>query len=164
MTCNSRRLFLNMLIIISTLLLAGISQVYAADVTVSDAYARAVPPGQPNSAAFMVLQNNSKQDRALVNARSNISKVVELHTHKKENGVMRMRRVDRIDVRAGSKTVLQPGGLHVMFIGLKQQLKAGDMVELELEFDDKSRVKLKIPVKMVAGMQMQHQHMHNNAK
>ena len=131
---------------------------FAGSVTVVQPYARAVPPGHPNSAAFMVLKNTSEQDRALVNARSNISKVVELHTHKKEGGMMRMRQVKKIDIKAGSETVLKPGGLHVMFIGLKQQLKAGDKVELELEFDNGATIKLTIPVKMVAGMRKKQMH------
>ena len=131
---------------------------FADNVTVIQPYARAVPPGHPNSAAFMVLKNSSEQDRALVNARSNISKVVELHTHKKEGGMMRMRRVKQIAIKAGSETVLKPGGLHVMFIGLKQQLKAGDKVELELEFDNGATIKLTVPVKMVAGMRKEPMH------
>lgn len=133
------------------LLVSGNS--FASSVEVRDAYARAVPAGQPNSAAFMILENVGKEDRALVDARSSVSKVVELHTHKKQDGMMRMRRVDEIMVKAGSETVLKPGGLHVMFIGLKQQLSPGDKVDLELIFDDGSRIQLKLPVKMVAGMQ-----------
>lgn len=130
----------------------------AASVDVVQPYVRAVPPGQPNSAAFMVLKNTSDHDRALINARSNVSKVIELHTHRKEGGMMRMRRVKKIDIKAGTETVLKPGGLHVMFIGLKQQLKAGDEVELELEFDDGATIKLTVPVKMVAGMRKKQKH------
>ena len=100
----------------------------------------------------MVLKNNTDKDRALVNARSNVSNFVELHTHKKEGGMLRMRRVEKIDIKANSKTVLKPGGLHVMFIGLKHQLSKGDKVDLELIFDDGKTVKLSVPVKMVKGM------------
>lgn len=128
------------------------SQLQAAAVEVVDPYVRAVPTGHPNSAAFMTLKNSSGQDRALVDAKSSISKVVELHTHRKEGGMMRMRRVEKIDIKAGAETVLKPGGLHVMFIGLNQQLKPGDTVELELIFDDSSQVKLTVPVKNVTAM------------
>lgn len=128
---------------------------YAADsVTVIDPYARAVPKGQPNSAAFMVLKNNSSEDRAVVSAHSNVSKVVELHTHKKEGGMMRMRQIDKIVIKANSETVLKPGGLHIMFIGLKQSFTAGEKVNLQLEFDNGEKVKVTAPIKMVAGMQM----------
>lgn len=129
------------------------SNSFASSVSVIGHYARAVPSGQPNSAAFMTLENSGAEDRALIDARSSVSKFVELHTHKKEGGMMRMRRVDQIVIKAGSETVLKPGGLHVMFIGLKKQLTQGDKVDLELIFDDGSRVQLKLPVKMVAGMQ-----------
>lgn len=129
------------------------SNSFASSVSVIGPYARAVPSGQPNSAAFMILENSGAEDRALIDARSSVSKFVELHTHRKEGGMMRMRRVDQIVIKAGSETVLKPGGLHVMFIGLKKQLTQGDKVDLELIFDDGSRIHLKLPVKMVAGMQ-----------
>ncbi|MDH5426142.1 MAG: copper chaperone PCu(A)C [Gammaproteobacteria bacterium] len=125
---------------------------FAANITIIEPYARAVPGSQPNSAAFMILKNNGTNDRALVNARSSVSKVVELHTHKKEGGMMRMRRVKQIAIKADSEAVLKPGGLHIMFIGLKQQLNPGDNVDLELMFDDGSQQQLSVPVKMVAGM------------
>jgi len=131
---------------------------YADSISVKHPYARAVPEGQPNSAAFMVLKNSSEQDRALVNAKSNVSSFVELHTHKKENGMMRMRRVDQIDIKANSETVLKPGGLHVMFIGLKHQLKQDDEIDLELIFDDGRNIKLSVPVKMVEGMKHMKKH------
>ena len=137
----------------SLLLLSLISSnSFASSIIVISPYARAVPPGHPNSAVFMKLRNTSNQDRALVEARSSVSNVVELHTHKKEGGMMRMRRVDKINIKAGDETVLKPGGLHVMLIGLKQPLQQGNMIDLELIFDDNSRIKLNIRVKAVAGM------------
>lgn len=125
---------------------------FADNISIMHPYVRAVPEGQPNSAAFMVLKNNTNKDRALVNARSNVSNFVELHTHKKEGGMLRMRRVEKIDIKANSKTVLKPGGLHVMFIGLKHQLSKGGKVDLELIFDDGKTVKLSVPIKLVKGM------------
>lgn len=136
---------------------------FASDMSVSDAYARAVPEGQTNSAAFMVLSNAGKQGRSLVSAKSTISSTVELHTHKMEDGMMRMRKVDKIDVSAGGKTELKPGGLHVMFIGLHKQLKTGDNIDLELIFDNGESVKLSVPVRQVAGMKkMEHMKKHSN--
>ncbi len=118
----------------------------ADDVAVSGAYARAVPPGQPNSASFLTLTNNSSTDHVLVDAESPAAKVVELHTHINKDGMMQMRRVPKIDVPAGKVTKLQPGGLHVMLIGLKQQLKPGQEVKLTLVFKDGSRTTVNAPV------------------
>ena len=131
---------------------------FAADIVAKHARVRAVPAGQVNSAAFMMLKNNSSEDRLLVSAHSDISKAVELHTHKKEGGMMRMRQVDSIAIKAGSKTVLKPGGLHIMFIGLKHGLKAGENVELKLVFDNKTELALTVPVKMVKGMHKKGMH------
>ena len=119
----------------------------ASVVTVEEAYVRAVPPGQPNSASFMVLTNKSSQDHALVSAESPISNVVELHTHVHDKGMMRMRRIEQIVIPAGKSVKLQPGGHHVMLIGLKQMPKPGDNADLTLVFEDGSKITVSAPVR-----------------
>ncbi len=121
-------------------------------VGVSDAYARAVPPGQPNSAVFLTLSNASGEPHALVSAASPIADAVELHTHINDGGMMRMRRVERIEVPAGESVSLKPGGLHVMLIGLKQNLQPGDQVDLTLTFEDGTQTQVGAPVRMVEPM------------
>ena len=124
----------------------------AADaIMVKEPYGRAVPPGQPNSAAFLMLMNNSATDHAVVGGESPVAKVVELHEHIHQNGMMKMRQIPRIEVKANSKTVLQPGGLHIMLIGLKQELKKGEKVSLTLKFDDGSTKTIEAPVRSVMG-------------
>ncbi len=129
----------------------------AADqVDVSGAYVRAVPPGQPNSAAFMLLSNTGSVDHAVVAASSPAAKVVELHTHTMENGVMRMRKIPRMDIAAGGKTALKPGGLHIMLIGLTQPLHEGAKVALTLKFEDGSSKQIEAPVRAIMdNMNMQ---------
>lgn len=122
---------------------------YADSISVEDAYVRAIPPGQPNSAAFMTLTNHSDQDRALLAAESDAAEVVELHSHRMEDGMMRMRQVEQIDLPAGEAVVLEPGGLHVMLIGLTGTLAPGDQVDLTLGFDDGSKQALSLPVKRI---------------
>ncbi|PIE25521.1 MAG: hypothetical protein CSA60_00075 [Neptuniibacter caesariensis] len=133
------------------------SSMAMAEVTVEDAYARAVPPGQMNSASFMVLKNNTAEDIALVSSRSSVAKVVELHNHINENGVMKMRQVAKINVPANGMTLLKPGSYHVMLIGLKQDLIAGENIDLELTFSDGSSQTLTLPIKKVMGGMMKHQ-------
>lgn len=127
-----------------------------ATVTVTDAYARAVPPGQPNSAIFLTLTNGTLEPRALVAGKSPSAEVVELHTHIHEDGMMRMRRVERIDVPAGGSVSLEPGGLHLMLIGLKGNLTPGDQVDLTLSFDDGTQAQVLAPVRRVEPMKMSH--------
>lgn len=131
--------------------------VWAQSPTVENPYVRAMPPGQKVTGAFMILQNPTDKDRALIRAASDVAGVVELHTHVNENGVMKMRPVKQIDVKANSKTDLKPGGLHVMLIDLKRELKAGDKVNIDLFFDDNSKQTITAPVKKIAmGMGMKH--------
>jgi len=125
----------------------------ASTIEVKDAYARATPPNMKNSAAFMVLENRSNKDMAIVKATSNVANVVELHTHDMKNGVMTMYEIPQIDIKAKSTTVLKPGGLHIMLIGLHNSLNVGDKVEIELEFNDGSKQKVVADVKSVmSGM------------
>jgi len=130
----------------------------AADAIQTDgAFARAVPPGQSNSAAFMTLTNQSDADHALVSAESNAAKAAELHSHTMEEGMMKMRRVEKIDLPAGKTARLEPGGFHLMLIGLERQLSPGEHIDVTLIFEDGSRNTFTAPVKKVQET-MPHQH------
>jgi len=143
--------------LIAAILFASSSLVVqAAEIAIGDPYARAVPPGQPNSAVFMSLQNSSTADRALVNAESPAAKTVELHTNVNEGGVMQMRRIEKIEVPAGKTVTLKPGGLHVMLIGLKEALEPGAMVHLTLTFDDGSKSHVMAPARTIDTAPMAH--------
>lgn len=122
----------------------------AADaVKAENPFVRAVPPGQPNSAAFMVLNNSSAVAHQVVSATSPVANTVELHTHTNNNGVMEMRQIPQIDVPANGKAVLAPGGLHIMLIELRQELKAGESVAVTLTFEDGSTAVVDAPIQEV---------------
>ena len=137
--------------LITALIFLFSASAWADAVTVENAYVRHMPPGQKVTGAFMTLKNGSDQDRAAVSASSDVAETVELHTHLHEDGVMKMRQVEKIEVPAGSATVLEPGGYHVMLIGLKQSLEMGQMVGITLNFDDGSTVAVEAEVKSVMG-------------
>jgi len=118
----------------------------AAGVEVRDARARATAPGAAHGAAFMVLDNRGKTT-ALVGARTAACESVELHTHARVGGVMTMRPVERIEIAAGERTVLEPGGLHLMFLGLARPLRAGEALELTLVFEDGSETTIPVDVR-----------------
>ncbi|UOG92348.1 MAG: copper chaperone PCu(A)C [Candidatus Thiothrix sulfatifontis] len=122
----------------------------AADsVTVENPFVRAIPPGQPNSASFMTLVNTSDSDHSIKSAASPVAATVELHTHTNNNGVMEMRQVPQIDVPAKGRTELKPGGLHVMLIGLQQELKVGETAAITLTFEDGSTTTVNAPIQEV---------------
>lgn len=125
----------------------------ASPVDVHHGYVRAVPPGQSNSAAFMMLKNNSAKAISLVRAQSGIAEAVELHTHTMNQGVMQMRQVSEISVPGNGSTQLKPGGYHIMLIGLKKNLFEGQTVQLKLHFSNGSMSIVDLPIrKVIAGM------------
>jgi copper(I)-binding protein len=127
----------------------------AADsITVVDPYVRQAPPGAMATGAFMVIRNAGAKDVRVVKADNPASKATELHTHLNEGGMMKMRPVKDIEVKAGGEAVLKPGGLHVMLIDMKTPLKEGDVVPITLTFDDGSSKKVDAKVKKPTAAEM----------
>jgi len=88
-----------------------------------------------NSAAYFIIENASGADDTLLSASSDIADAVEMHmTSMQEGGAMQMMPQQAVPVKAG-KTEFMPGGLHVMLIGLKQDLNPGDTFLLTLDFE-----------------------------
>jgi len=133
------------------LVLCSVLSVFAMDIKIENPYVRATPPNLPNSAAFMTLKNVSNENISIVKATSNISKVVELHTHDMKDGVMKMYQIPKIDIFAHGETTLKPGGLHIMFIGLYNPLKKGEEVTFTLEFSNGKTQTITAPIKTVMG-------------
>lgn len=146
------------------LLSAGAFAGSADQVTVHEPYVRLAPPNAPATGAFMVIRNGGNKDVKVVKAANPVSKITELHTHLNEGGVMKMRPVPAIDIKAGGEAVLKPGSLHVMLIDLKAPMKEGDVVPITLTFDDGSskQVDAKVvrPVAAPAPMPMEHGQKH----
>ena len=131
--------------------IASIAAVFGADVEIDGAYARASIPNVPNSAAFFVIKNNSDKDIAITGANSDIAEKNELHTHIKENQMLKMMKIEKLVVPAKSSLELKSGGDHVMLMGLKKELKVGDEINLELSFSDGDKKSIKVPVKDLAS-------------
>ncbi|MDX2235761.1 MAG: copper chaperone PCu(A)C [Hyphomonadaceae bacterium] len=91
------------------------------------------PPlgGQTTGAAYLVIRNTGNETDRLVAARSTAAGVVEIHTHRAADGVMRMERVDFIDIPAHGAVVFEPRGLHLMLFDLKAD---GASVPITLQF------------------------------
>jgi copper(I)-binding protein len=86
-------------------------------------------------AVYMTIRNPDSQPDRLVKARTDAAKAVELHTVSQDkNGIMAMHPADGIDVPANGEATLQPGGMHIMLIGLTRDLNVGDQVTVTLTF------------------------------
>lgn len=134
---------------------------HAQSVVVKDAWIRGTVQGQTGTGAFMEI--TAKTAARLIGVSTPITKSAEVHNMKLENGVMKMFRVDGIDVPAGQTVKLASGGYHLMLMNLQQSLKAGDQVPLRLTFElaDKKReiVDLSVEVRDLKGQPAaQHKH------
>jgi len=130
-----------------TLLFAMISNVYATSaITVTDGYVKASIPGSDVTASYMTLSNTSDKAITLQKVSSTISDRIEIHEHSMADGMMRMREVTEIIIKANSKVVLQPSGLHLMIFSLKQQITDKDVFPLTFYFANDTEVKIQLPV------------------
>lgn len=102
-------------------------------IVATDVWARAAATG--NSAAYMILRNGGPAADRLVKAESDAAGAVELHKTTMEGSMMKMAPVDGIALPAQGQAELKPGDLHVMLIGLKRELKAGEKLKLKLYFE-----------------------------
>jgi len=135
--------------LITTFFFSITFNILASDLKIEDAKIRLVPPSSTVSAMFLKISNNSSKDIKLVSVESDLSKVVELHDMIMEEGGMKMRRVESIHLKAKSTTELKRGGLHVMFIDLKNALKEGSSHKIKLNFDDKSNQMIEAKVQAI---------------
>ena len=121
------------------------------NLTVSGAWARQSFGKAANSAGFMLIKNTGTTDDKLIGVSSNISKKTELHTHIRDGQVMKMRRVKGgIAVPKGGSAELKPGGLHIMFIGLKEPLKAGTRFPVTLKFEKAGELTIELGAQKMA--------------
>lgn len=127
------------------------SEVKTKGLVVKGAFARASLGNMKNSAAFMSLLNHTDKADKLIGVQSDIAKRIELHTHIKEGDVMKMRKIEAIDVPAEGFADLEPGGHHVMLIGLHKPLKAGDKFSLTLTFATAGDIKTDVVVKALGS-------------
>lgn len=139
---------------LAAVLLAVSSLASAAEpvVQVSGAWIRQAVKGQSGTGGFMQLTSN--QPLTLTGFRTPVAASAELHEMAMEGDVMRMRAIDALPLPAGQAVALQPGGHHLMLMGLKKALAAGTQVPLTLVLrtaDGKViRQQIKVPVQAAA--------------
>jgi periplasmic copper chaperone A len=105
----------------------------AQDVTARNAWARATAPGMTVGAAYLTLQGGTQDDQ-LVGARTERASMTQIHVVSEAAGMAQMRETEAVDVPAGRAVQLKPQGTHVMLMGLKQPLVAGERFRLTLQF------------------------------
>ena len=133
---------------IVSMILAGMTLVTACTpkegIEVRDAWIRSAPQAG-NSALYFVIHNYSADDE-LVGVSTEIAAAVEIHETSMAGDVMQMRMVESVPLVSGEDVEFASGGLHVMLVGLKEEAKVGDMVEVVLHFKNSEDIVLHVPV------------------
>ena len=94
----------------------------AAGLVCEGVWARQGRGAAKTGAVFLTITNNGQEDDKLVQADSTVAEAVELHESYRDGEVMRMKRVDSMDIPAGGKLELKPGSYHIMLIGVLEEL------------------------------------------
>ena len=104
-----------------------------AEVTVTDATVRLLPPSVPNTAAYFSIQNSSDTSQTLIGASADFATKAEIHNHVLMNDMMSMQQQSEVVLKPGESVQFSPGGLHIMLFGLKQPLREGQSVSFSLQ-------------------------------
>ena len=134
----------------------SISPAFATDpvsgaISVTHAWARATPGGVTNGAVYFEIETGPGVTDRLIGVETPAAARAEIHTHLMEDGVMKMRRVDEIALRPGSKAVLAPHGDHIMLMDLKAPLKEGDHLALKLTFQTADAIEIDAAVAAIGA-------------
>jgi periplasmic copper chaperone A len=124
---------------------------------ISNAWARpALQDG--NGAVYFMLQNHSAFGDELTGVSAEAAQAVEMHESKMDGDVMQMRQIPSLAIRGKESIQFGPGGYHVMLVGLKQGLKAGDEIQITLHFKNHEDLRVTVPVQETApdGSQSDH--------
>lgn len=130
----------------------------AGDLAVQQPWTRAAGQGATGG-GFLAISNRGAAADRLLSASSPAARAMELHTMVRDGDVMRMRPVEAIEVPAGQTVTLRPGGLHLMLVGLSQELREGGTVPVVLRFERAGEVRVELSVQ-AAGAREPAPHRH----
>lgn len=122
-------------------------------IIVEQSWSRATPSGAKTGAVYLTIDNKSGAPDRLTGAFSNVADKLQIHEMKVENGVMKMRQVPGgLPIPANGSVALKPGSYHVMLIGLKKPLTAGEKFVLTLTFEKAGNISVTVPVQAMSAM------------
>jgi periplasmic copper chaperone A len=134
------------------------------DLELADPWARVMQPGQQAGGGYIGITNRGEEPDRLVHANTPRAARTEIHTMEIVNDVMTMRPVEGgLEVPAGETLSLEPGGYHIMFIGVADGFQEGEIVPVTFEFERAGRVELEFKVRgMDHGRASAHGQAHEN--
>lgn len=124
---------------------------------ISDGFSRATLPNAPVGAGYLTITNKGTADDTLVSASSPVAGMTQIHEMKMEGDVMKMNEVaGGLIIPAGQSVVLAPGGLHIMFMDLKQALVEGSTIPVTLTFATGGTIEVQLAVGSINADEPEH--------
>jgi copper(I)-binding protein len=133
-------------------------EITAGTLELSDLWARATPPGAPTAAGYLTITNNGSEADRLIAVATPSAAMGHIHRTAVTDGVMTMTPVDGIEIAPGERVTLAPGGLHIMFIGLKEPLTAGGMMAMTLTFEKAGTIETYLHVVAIGAFAPEGEH------
>ena len=122
-------------------------------------WTRATAPTAPSGGGFLTVTNNGAAADRLIAARSPAAEQVQIHEMKMDGNVMRMRELEKgLEIPAGGKVTLAPGGFHLMLMGLKAPLIKDTRVPATLVFEKAGSIDIEFIVAAIGGPSPAHSH------
>ena len=103
-------------------------------------------PGAQVGAAYLEISNSGKAADRVVGVSTPAAERVELHVQMREGDILKMREVQGFEVPARQRLTLRPGGSHLMLVGLRKPLVAGERIPLTLRFERAGELKIEVEV------------------
>ena len=131
---------------------ARAEDVKAGDLVITQAWTRATPNGAKIGGGYLTIENKGTTPDRLVSGSGDVAGKIEVHEMSMDNGVMKMRALDKgLTIEPGKTVKLAPGGYHLMMFDLKNPLKQGDKVPVTLEFEKAGKVSVSLDVQAVGA-------------
>jgi copper(I)-binding protein len=105
-------------------------------ILIAHPWSRPTAPGISMGVAYFSLQNRGSTEDVLLSASTPVALRVEIHQTTINEGMARMRPLAQVTLPPGKTVKVEPGGIHLMLVGLKQALESGKQVQLTLQFRD----------------------------
>jgi copper(I)-binding protein len=116
-------------------------------IDIADPWFRATPKGASVAAGYMKITNKGSTADRLISGSSEIAPTFEVHEMTMDNGVAKMRPVKGgLEIKPGKTVELKPGSFHVMFVGLKKPLTAGEHIAATLVFEKAGAINVEYDV------------------
>lgn len=131
-----------------------------AEVRIENAWVRAMPPSQHNTAAYLTVLNEGRDSVLLIGVSSTPAAKVQVHNSVEIDGMVRMEHLESVPLAAGETLEFSPGGMHLMIMGLEAMPDAGESFRLCLEFEGSAPSCTQAEVRRAAPSDNEH-HQHH---